>query len=211
MRYFCVAALLAALSLAGCTPKLFRASGMRPVASVSMSRGSLFPVFDSMDAPWYYSAQIDFKDKSMGGILAMTQESAGQFRLVMMTTFGVSLFDFSLSADSFVVNSCMEQLNKKSVLGILEKDFRALLMLNVPEKCKAVFYQRADKKDWSGYAIKTSYGECDYIVYPREGGFVRQVQNGCAIKRMSAMFDEQVVTLSHPRLGLKMLLTRMGE
>lgn len=187
---------------------------MRPTSSVKVSRGNLMPAFDQLQEAKYYTAQIDFKENSMPGIMAMTKEDTGKFRIVMMTTFGMSLFDFSVSRDSFVVNSCMEQMNKKVVLKILEKDFRSLLMLNVPEQPKqfsARYYANPKKTNWVGYGVNADDGECDFLIYPREGGFVRNIQNGGAIKRMNAVFDEQVVTIQHPKLKLKMVMTAIEE
>ncbi len=197
--------------MAGCTPKLFRNLDMRPATSVKIHRGNLMPAFDHLDSAKYYSAQIDFKENSMSGILALTKESEGRFRMVMMTTFGVSLFDFSVSRDSFIVNSCMEQMNKKVVLNILEKDFRSLFMLNVPEHFSAIYYKNSQKPDWIGYGVKADDGECDYLIYPKGTNFVRNIQNGCCIKRMNAVFDEQVVTIHHPKLKLKLILTELQQ
>lgn len=209
---------LTMLALAGflsaCTPKLFRDLDMQVVSSVSLSRGTLMPVFDNITEPVYYTAQLDYQKTeetgvSMMGILAMTQEAKGSYRLVMMSSFGVTLFDFSISRDSFVVNSCMDQMNKKVVLGILEKDFRTILMLNVPEKMKGRLYRTNSKPDWLGYGINADDGECDYLIEPNGISFKRTIQNGGPIKRMTAVFDEDVVTIQHPKLGLKIIMTKM--
>ena len=101
----------------------------------------------------------------------------------------------------------MEQMNKKTVLGILEKDFRTILMLNVPEKFSARLYRNNARKDCMGYGVNADDGECDFIVYAQGKDFVRRVQNGGVIKRMDAVFDDRVVTLQHPKLGLKIVLT----
>ena len=61
--------------MAGCTPKLFRNLDMRPATSVKIHRGNLMPAFDHLDSAKYYSAQIDFKENSMSGILALTKGS----------------------------------------------------------------------------------------------------------------------------------------
>ena len=198
------------LLIAGCSPKLFRDLDMRPATSVKMQRNSLMPVFDHLEEAKFYSTQIDFKENSMAGILAVTKESDGHFRMVLMTAFGMTLFDFSLSRDSFIVNSCVEQMNKKMVLNLLEKDFRSLFMLNVPNEFKAVYYRNKEKQNWIGYSVKADDGECNYLIYPRENNFVRNIQNGCFIKRMRAVLDEQVITIYHPKLKLKLVMTEMN-
>lgn len=200
--------------LVGCTPKVFTHEGMRPTTSVKMHRSNLFPVYDEYEAARYYTAEVSFKENNMTGILALSREAENprRFRMIMMTPFGMPLFDFSLSRDSFIVNSCMEQMNKKVVLKILEKDFKSLLMLDVPENFPATIYMPVKKTPgkW-GYSVNTSTGGNNYILYEKENGFLHLIQNGGAIKRMNAAFDSQSAVIDHPKLGLKMTLTLMPQ
>lgn len=199
--------------LVGCTPKLFNNAGMRPTTSVKMHRSNLMPVYDEYEAARYYTAQVDFKDKSMTGILALSREAENprKFRMIMMTPFGIPLFDFSISRDSFIVNSCIEQMNKKIVLNMLEKDFKTLLMLDVPETFPGVVYMPLKPCGKWGYSVNTKNGGNNYILYEKEVGFLRVIQNGGAIKRMNAYFDEQKATIDHPKLHFKMTLTLMPQ
>lgn len=212
-RVFVFSILLA--GLVGCTPKLFTSSGMRPTTSVKMHRSNLLPVYDEYEAARYYTAQVDFKDKNMTGILALSREAADplRFRMIMMTPFGVPLFDFSISKDSFIVNNCMEQLNKKIVLNMLEKDFRTLLMLDVPEKetFPGVVYMPVNPCGKWGYSVTTQSGGNNYLIYEKETGFLRAIQNGGALKRMNAYFDEQSAVINHPKLKFKLTLTLMPQ
>lgn len=207
-----IAAILA--GLVSCTPKVFNQTGMRPTTSVKMHRSNLMPVFDGYEAVRYYSAQVDYKDNSMTGILALSQESESprKFRLILMTQFGVPIFDFSASQDSFVVNSCMEQLNKKVVLNILERDFKSILMVDVPEDFPGTVYMpRKGKSRW-GYSVNTKAGGNYYLFYPKgENGLAHVIQNGGPIKKMNAVFDGQAILIEHPKLGLKLTLTLLPQ
>lgn len=199
--------------LVGCTPKLFNNAGMRPTTSVKMHRSNLFPVYDEYEAARYYQAQVDFKDKSMTGVLALSRESENprKFRMIMMTPFGIPLFDFSVSRDSFVVNSCIDQMNKKIVLNLLERDFKSLLMVDVPETFPAVLYMPMKSSGRWGCSVTTKKGGNNYIICQRESGFLHAIQNGGALKRMDAVFDEQAAVIQHPKLGFKMTLTLMPQ
>ena len=206
-------------TLTSCTPKFFRSKGMTPSGSVVVPRSNLLPAFDSLPESRYYTAQIDYKDNSMMGVLGMTEEKPGHYRMVMMTTFGMTLFDFTISQTEFIVNSCMEQMNKKMVLKILEKDFRSVLMLNLKNKIKGVLYQVAHHKELkgedgqtivsAGYRLKADDGRANYLVVAKDGEWVRMIENGSSITRMSAVFNDDIVTIEHPKLGLKMVMTRM--
>ncbi len=204
---------------ASCTPKFFRNKGMTPSGSVVVPRSNLLPAFDSLQESRYYTAQIDYKNNSMVGVLGMTEETPGHYRMVMMTTFGMTLFDFTISKTEFIVNSCIEQMNKKMVLKILEKDFRSILMLNLKNKIKGVLYQVAHHKEakdeetqqivTAGYQLKADDGVANYLVVAKDGEWVRMIENGSSITRMSAVFNDDIVTIEHPKLGLKMVMTRM--
>ncbi|MBR5694798.1 MAG: hypothetical protein IKX43_00990 [Paludibacteraceae bacterium] len=199
--------------LASCTPKVFNQSGLRPTTSVKMHRSNLMPVFDEYEAARYYSAQVDFKENSLTGVLALSREAQDprKFRLIMMTQFGVPIFDFSVSRDSFIVNSCMEQLNKKVVLNILKRDFRSILMVDVPEEFPGTVYMPTRGQARWGYSVTTKEGGNNYMFYTKDNGFVRIIQNGGLLKRMNAVFDEQVITVEHPKLKLKMVLTLIPQ
>lgn len=204
--------ILLAVILAGmssCTPKLFRNLGLQPTTPVHMHRANLYPIFDDYETARYYSAQVDFKEKSVTGILALSREAQDprKFRMIMMTPFGIPIFDFSISRDSFIVNSCMEQLNKKSVLKLLESDFKSLLMVDVPEDFSgAIFLPPKGNERW-GYSVTTKSGGNNYLFYHKDNGLVHIIQNGSGLKKMNAVFDNQVITIEHPKLKLRLVMT----
>lgn len=188
--------------------------GMRPSGSVTTYRGNLLPAFDGIgEEAKYFNVQLTYKENEMGGVMALNQPEKGNYRLILMTAFGMPIFDFSISRDSFIVNSCMEKMNKKVVLNILEKDFRSILMLNIPDKFNARLYSstNAKLKSYIGYGVNADDGECDYLLYPRDNNYVRNIQNGGAIKRMNATFDEQVITIKHPKLNLQIVMTEIKQ
>ncbi len=204
--------ILLAVIMAGmssCTPKLFSNLGLQPTTPVHMHRANLYPVFDDYETARYYSAQVDFKEKSVTGILALSREAQDprKFRMIMMTPFGIPIFDFSISRDSFIVNSCMEQLNKKSVLKLLENDFKSLLMVDVPEDFSgAIFLPPKGNERW-GYSVTTKNGGNNYLFYHQDNGLVHIIQNGTGLKKMNAVFDNQVITIEHPKLKLRLVMT----
>lgn len=84
-----------------------------------------------------YNLQLDFKKHHFSGMLLIKELNSGEIRIVGTTYFGMSLFDFSLSNGSFLVNSCIEPLKRKKLLLLLESDFRQLLLTNQRRKVKA--------------------------------------------------------------------------
>lgn len=206
-----VFALITTLLIVGCTPKIYRSMGMRPTISVSTYRSNLMPVFDSLAAPLYFTADVTFKENNLSGMLAMTEEGNRAYRIVMMTTFGMQIFDFSISRDSFIVHSCMEQLNKKVILNLLRDDFRSILMLDVPDQFKCLLYQTpANSQRW-GCSLRTKNGEYNYLLYPNGTNYIRMVGRGSGLKGMIGVFDEDVVMIEHAKLGLKINLKQIKQ
>lgn len=195
--------------IVGCTPQIYTSMGMRPTITVSTYRSNLMPVFDELSEPIYFTADVTFKENTLSGMLAMSKEDSNTYRIVMMTTFGMQIFDFSLSSDSFVVHSCMEQLNRKVILNILKDDFRSILMLDVPQQFKCLLYQTpANSQRW-GCSLRTKNGEYNYLLYPKGTEFVRMVGRGSGLKQMIGVFDEEMVMIEHPKLGLKINLKQI--
>lgn len=61
-------------------------------------------------------------------MLIVRQMPDNEIRILGSTYFGLSLFDFSLHCDTFIVNSCIEPMRKKKMLKILETDFKNLFL-----------------------------------------------------------------------------------
>lgn len=84
-----------------------------------------------------YNLQLDFKKHHFSGMLLIKEMNRGEIRIVGTTYFGMSLFDFSLTDGSFLVNYCIEPLKRKKLLLLLESDFRQLLLTNQKRKIKS--------------------------------------------------------------------------
>ena len=59
--------------------------------------------------------------------------------------------------------------------------------------------------------MNTKSGGNNYMFYTKDQGYVHIIQNGSFLKKMNAVFDEQVITIEHPKLSLKMVLTLIPQ
>lgn len=85
------------------------------------------PYFSDLDKDYLYKANIEVYSKSFGGILVIKKINSFSHRVVFTTEMGNTMFDFLFENERFKVNYILEDLNKKILLNILEKDFRALV------------------------------------------------------------------------------------
>lgn len=75
-----------------------------------------------------YNMQLDFMRHHLSGMLIIRKLPDNEIRILASTYFGLSLFDFSLRNDTFHINSCIEPMQKKKILQLLEMDFKNLLL-----------------------------------------------------------------------------------
>jgi len=85
------------------------------------------PYFSNPEKDYVYKANIEVYNNSFGGIFIVKKISAQEHRIVFTTEMGNKLFDFSFKENEFKVNSILDELDRKILINILEKDFRVLI------------------------------------------------------------------------------------
>ena len=86
--------------------------------------------FSDSEKDYVYKASIDVYGKQLGGIFVAKKINDSIHRAVLTTDFGNTLLDFEVSENSFKVNYCVDDLNKKIVLNTLKDDFRLVFRQN---------------------------------------------------------------------------------
>jgi hypothetical protein len=160
-----------------------------------------------------YKTAVNAYGKYLSGLLVVKSQGVNDYRLVFMTEMGVKLFDFEFAGDDFKVHHCIEQMNKKPVLKLLEKDFTLMLGRNLP--ASQVLTDPAKDKETGGETIFYSRDkEVVYYTYDKQS---RQVSS---IKSFSHKGKEKLfitfgrngevvpaeITLDHHNLDLDMKL-----
>jgi len=85
------------------------------------------PYFSDASKDYVYKAKIEVYNKTFGGIFIVKKIAKGNHRVVFTTEMGSKIFDFSFHNDDFKVNYILDEINKKLLLNILEKDLRVLV------------------------------------------------------------------------------------
>ena len=76
-----------------------------------------------------YNTQVDVVGNHLSGLLIIKKMPDSSTRMVFSNEIGFKFFDFEFSADGkFKVYSVIKQMNKRSVLKTLRKDFELILM-----------------------------------------------------------------------------------
>lgn len=130
-----------------------------------------------------YNLSLNFRKTNLSGFLIVRKMETNEIRIVGVTQFGLSLFDFGILDDKWQVYSCIEPMNKKKVLNLLESDFKIL------------FSSKAE--------VRKIEKEKDYTKYIKGRAFTKNV---------TKIFDEtQDIEIKHSWIGLTIKLERLNE
>ncbi len=103
-----------------------------------------------------YNTQVDIMGNHFSGLLLIKKMPDNTIRMVFSNEIGFKFFDFEFSTDgAFKVYSVIKQMNKKSVLKTLRKDFELILM---------------DRMDSSKVSVHINNGLL-YYIFPNGNGY----------------------------------------
>ena len=103
-----------------------------------------------------YNTHVDVMGNHLSGLLLMKKMPDSTVRMVFSNEIGFKFFDFEFSPDgAFKVYSVIKQMNKRSVLKTLRKDFELILM---------------DRLDSSEVSVRINNGLI-YYVFPKSKGY----------------------------------------
>ncbi len=162
MRYLLLSSCLAIFM--GCSP----AYKQMQVASGDVTVLQKFrPVFTVA----LYNTQVDVAGNHLSGLLLIKKMPDSSIRMLFTNEVGFKFFDFEFSPDGkFKVYSVIKQMDRKSVLKTLRKDFELILMNNL---------------DDPAVSVRVNNGLL-YYVYPQTKGFNYYItdQSGDKLIRM---------------------------
>jgi hypothetical protein len=133
--------------LSSCSPNILK--GFQKEGLQVLPRAEFYPFFPAVDSTQLFNMQIDFRKNHFSGILLVKQTGTDVYRTVFTTHFGLSVFDFEFTPDSFGVNHCIANLNKQKVLRTFAEDFKILFSLNIDTASnQATIYKHKNNTHW---------------------------------------------------------------
>lgn len=85
------------------------------------------PYFSNPKKDYVYKADLSFYKKKFSGLIIVKKIGDNEHRLVFTTEMGNKIFDFSFHKEEFKVNSILEDMDKKIIRNVLQRDFTTLL------------------------------------------------------------------------------------
>jgi hypothetical protein len=126
MRYFLLSSCI--FILISCSPAYTK---MQAATGNAATLAKFKPNF----AVTLYNTKVDVVGNHLSGLLIIKKMPDSSTRMVFSNEIGFKFFDFEFAPNGdFKVYSIIKQMNKKSVLKTLKKDFELILMENIENK-----------------------------------------------------------------------------
>ena len=209
MRNLLLNSLLLLLLFSACSPSILK--NFRKENAFAVSRNDFYPFFPSVDSTHLFNMQIDFRKNHLSGFLLIKSVRPDVYGIVFTTHFGMSVFDLEFDKGLFRINYCMEALNKKRAMQLLENDFRILLFLNPEiEQNLSEIYRSKNNPDLeinrmgNIYYLKDIKNETLLAIEAPHFFSSSQYDFSDYINRFPS-----VIRIKHSRIGLKMQLEKI--
>jgi hypothetical protein len=174
-----------------------------------LSEENFKPVFKGDFKSFLFKTTLTYGSKlEFGGLLMLKQVSTDNYRVVFMTKFGMTMFDFEFGDRGFVVHKAFEQLNKKIFLKILKQDIGMLLSRDVLGSQGLVFEKGTDPKNKKVVKIKMNK-KTHYFVQGKSNR-INEIHRGQAVSiKLSGYIANtpRSIDIQHHSIPLRMKLT----
>ncbi len=163
-----------------------------------------------------YNLSIDFRKQNLSGMLLIHQESAGVFRMLFSSFFGLSIFDLTITQSGLQINHCIEPLQNKKLLRLLERDFALLLGIELGQANSIERFIHPQDRSLELYLSKALAGKA-YYLKTTDCPIAQQVIFGTGIakgviRNISPPCERpSAIELEHPWLKLRLFIEVLEE
>ena len=165
---------------------------------------SINPYFSDPAKDYVYKADISIFEKNFSGIFIVKKLGPDIHRVVFTTEMGNKIFDFSFLKNGFKVNYAVPDMNKKILIRILEKDFKALITEN--PLLKTSFKKNEET------ILECVIGDSKHYYYSKEQRLYKIVRVARGKEKVEFKFSEidgnkaTNIQILHKKFDLKILL-----
>ena len=109
-----------------------------------------------------FKTSLDISKHHLTGLIFFKQTSDTSFRIIFTNEIGMKFFDLEFVREKLIIQYCFPSLSRKSLMKILESDFRLLL----PEKFsgqKKIILEN-ENSGTKEYKVKTASGKYYYTI-----------------------------------------------
>jgi hypothetical protein len=172
------------------------------------------PVFGDAFQKGLFRATLEISDNHLTGFIFIKKISDTSYRILFSNDFGMQIFDFEFLEDEFIVHYCFPSMNRKSLINLLENDFRILLFSNTG--IKKITPRESDFKEDLTYKIRSKTGKWIFRTSEtsRQILSIRSVGKFISKTRIDLGHSDELVTeitISNPLIKLHISMTRISR
>lgn len=135
-------------------------SGCGQAETLQLSRTDIPVVIEASDSLQSFDMEMSFLGKHLNGILLVKKQGDETVRMIINSYFGMSMADFEIRADTFIVHYLFDAMQKPALVNLFKNDFRLLLGYTLPEHFTARQSVCSDSKKW--ISVETGNGKFQY-------------------------------------------------
>ena len=159
-----------------------------------------------------YKTNIHFLNKDYSGMMFFKRMEVDQsLRVVFMSEFGLKFFDFELRDNGdFQVKYILDELNKETLIGVLEQDIKLLFPTRHLEKGKKYYYRKRKQLYMEKYRVEKSRF---YYFFDKNTKTVSRIEfSGSVFKKIKIDLSEyregipNQIDIKHINLALRLNL-----
>jgi hypothetical protein len=154
---------------------------------------------------------FDISKDHISGFLLIKRTSDSSTSIIFTNEFGICFFNFEFLNDKLVIHSLFPAFDRKSLLKILEQDFR--LILGMYTSIKNVKICESADPAMSTYRVSSAIGTWEYDVFPVTK-IIKEIRSLHSVFRKTALdlsyYNTDIpgiINISHPLLKLKIKMS----
>jgi hypothetical protein len=172
-------------------------------------------IFDSSFVKALYKGSFDISKTHLSGLFLIKRTDTNSIRIVFSNEFGMKFFDFEFNDDAFVVHYCFPSFERRSLMKLLERDFRLLM---VPDNTvKSMKRERSKDPESIVFMVKSARGSFHYT-YDLNSGRIRRILTSGSVMGKTDLhlsgaehFYPARITLSNPAIRLHIKITFLSN
>jgi len=120
------------------------------------------PVFDTSFQKGLFRTTMDIRKNHLTGFIFIKKVSDTSYRILFSNEIGMKFFDLEFRQGEFIVHYCFPSMDRKSLLKLLDSDFRILFFSN--NGIKKISLVKTEKKNETIFKIKSEQGKWNYQI-----------------------------------------------
>jgi hypothetical protein len=161
-----------------------------------------------------YRATLDISKNHLAGYLFIKKTSDSSYRILFNNDFGMQFLDLEFSGRDFIVHYVFPSMDKKSLMKLLETDFRMLIFPN--DDIGKLMKQEKSGTGKEAYIVKMKSGKWLYEVSSESKEILSIASKGKMVSKTLLELDsnrglQRTIRISNPFIKLKLILIPMDK